>query len=28
MHKRMGELRNNPYESGVWLRPFAWGASD
>ncbi|EAH7622679.1 hypothetical protein GJC93_07635 [Campylobacter jejuni] len=22
MHKRMGELRNNPYESGVWLRTF------
>lgn len=25
MHKRMGELRNNPYESGVWLRTFGWG---
>lgn len=24
----MGELRNNPYESGVWLRTFGWGTSD
>ncbi|AXL43081.1 autotransporter outer membrane beta-barrel domain-containing protein [Campylobacter jejuni] len=28
MHKRMGKLRNNPYESGVWLRTFGWGTSD
>lgn len=28
MHKRMGELRNNPYESGVWLRTFGGGTSD
>lgn len=28
MYKRMGELRNNPYESGVWLRIFGWGTSD
>lgn len=24
----MGELRNNPYESGVQLRTFGWGTSD
>lgn len=28
MHKRMEELRNNPYESGVWLRIFGGGMSD
>lgn len=25
MHKRMGELRNNPYESGGVVKNFWWG---